>query len=232
MTPIFSLLHTTARLPDGWKKAAKEWRRTSDKPDLVEYVLTTDDPIDFLKAFKDMQFGVPGSFGQYAHWGQNKGRRNNVDGWNFAAELATGKVLINVSDDWFPPEHWDTELLRRIPDLGGEYAIDVDNSDNAGDLMAFCIVTRPYYERYGYLLNPEYEGLMSDVEFTDVARRDGVVVNARHIVFRHLNPETSTTPWDDVYRLHRKPGDLEFGQKVYERRKAAGFPKTEVAACH
>jgi len=224
MTPVFSLLHTTARLPDGWKKAAKDWEAKCDRPERVEYILSADVPIH-PKEIDDCPF--PGNFTFV--W--NNRRHNNVDGWNIAAETSVGNVLINVSDDWFPPEHWDTELLRRIPDLNCEYALDVDNSDGAGDLMAFCIVTRPYYERYGYLLNPEYEGLMSDQEFTDVARRDGVVVNAKHIVFRHLNPETSTTPWDEVYRLHRKPGDLEFGQKVYERRNAAGFPKVEVAAC-
>jgi len=211
-------------------KAAKDFFEKCDRPQDVEYILTVDQA-DHDK-MNCSYHHIP-QFGDRLYL-VNAKRPSNVDGWNLAAANSTGRFLITCSDDWFPPEHWDAGLLKALPcesnnelehfpHLDGAYALDVDNSDNS-NLMAFALVTRTYYERYGYLFHPDYVGLMSDQEFTDVAKRDGVVVNARHLKFRHLNPDSGTVEWDEVYRRHRKLEDLEYGQEVYERRKAAGFP--------
>ena len=133
--PTFSLCHTTARLPDGWRKAAQDWRDKCDNPGDVEHILVTDEPFrPESLPFADTKLVV------------NKGRRCAVDGWNTSAAHSTGKFLITVADDWFPCEHWDTELLKRIPDLDGEYVVEIDAGGDPG-LLTFSLLTRPYYNR-------------------------------------------------------------------------------------
>lgn len=210
--PIFSLVHTTARTPRGWRDAAKAWMQSADSTSKIEYVLSADFGETLDGIFCPVQ----------TVW--NRGPKTAVAGWNVAAEHATGRVLITVADDWFPCLHWDTELLKVIPDLDSECVVDVNTGGNP-NLLTFCILTRPYFERIGSrLFHPEYIGMYADNEFTDVAKRDGVVVNARHLFFQHFHPCHGTAKPDGIYARQNRPEAYQVGQAVYERRKAEGFP--------
>lgn len=217
MRPLISLCHATARLPEGWRAAALDWFAKADDQRNIEHVIVTDEWVSIDPVFPITRTGI------------NQKDRCAVNAWNRAAELSSGHLLITLSDDWFPPEHWDTKLLSALPDLNGEYVLMVDNQDNAGTLLAFSLLTRKYYERYGYIFYPEYYGMMADREFSDVAFRDKVVVDARHLKFVHLNPENGTVEWDPTYRWQRREEVLKFGQDLYERRKKAGFPELKKA---
>lgn len=235
MKPIFSLCHTTARLPKGWRAAAQAWKDNADHPELVEHIFVVDAPepgsVSVLATL-----GADFPFTGTTKFGINEERRCCVDGWNLAAKLSTGKFLINIADDFFPCPHWDTELIKVIEANGGfdkEMALDVNTGGNHG-LLTFCFITRPYYERFGYLLYPEYISVYSDNEFTDVAKRNGVVVDARHLLFKHIhplyNPEKDT---DEIYEWQSRPEAWEIGRKLYqERSKVAGLSvRRKLAMC-
>lgn len=231
MNPVISLCHATARIPDGWKAAAEDWIKKAGVPRMIEYILATDDPIDF-EDFTRFFVRIGGECGdqplsRYV-WTVNAGRRCAVDAWNESAKPATGKLIITVSDDWFPPEHWDTRLLECIPNLDGEYVLDVDNQDNSFPLLPFSLLTRAYYERLGNLFYPEYIGNMADNDFSAVARRDGVVLDARHLKFEHRDPSRGAT-WDEIYERQQK--GREVGLKVFERREKEGFPNSYREVC-
>lgn len=210
MMPVFSLCHSTARVPSGWLPAAQKWFARCDRPESVEYVLVHD-------AGTEVVGDNPG-FGSFAVRVNHK-RRTAVDGWNCSAEKSTGQFLITVADDWFPCPHWDTELLKVIPDLAGQYVVEVSTGGDNG-LLTFSLLTRPYYERYGYLFWHEYTGMLADNEFTDVAREDGVVIDARELFFQHRHPQYGTAPDDPVYRWQHRPEAFEVGLSVYARRRA------------
>jgi hypothetical protein len=226
----FSLCHTTARLPHGWTAAQQAWFDRCDQPLNVEYIVSVDK--GRLDALLGAQFldVLPPSSDRPPFWGRfattvNEGRKSAVDGWNAAAAASAGRFLITVSDDYRPCEHWDTEILKALPedhdeapDLDGEYVLDVDNQDNSFPLLPFSFLTRAYYARLGHLFYPEFIGMMADNDFTDVARRDGVVVDARHLKFTHLHPHRGSAPDDDVYRWQQRPEAWEVGNRVYNRR--------------
>jgi hypothetical protein len=199
----------------------RAWFECCDAPKRVEYVLSIDAgrQNDFLRASHAELMKTKGTFGRVVRV-ENFGRPCAVDGWNAAAATSTGRFLITVSDDYRPCEHWDTELLKAIPDINGEYVMDVDNQDNSYPLLPFSFLTRAYYKRLGYLFYPEFFGMMADNDFTDVARRDRVVVDARHLKFTHLHPHRGTAPDDEVYRWQQRPEAWEAGNRVYHRRKA------------
>jgi len=221
--PTFSLCHTTARLPDGWRAAAQAWNDAADNPGDIEHVLVTDDP-DFVPypdsqpIFADTKIGV------------NRGRKCAVDGWNKSAELSTGRFLITLADDWFPCPHWDTEFLKMIPDLDGEYVLEVDTGGNHG-LLTFSLLTRKYYQRYGYLFWPQYLGMYADNEFTIVARRDGVVIDARHLYCEHRHPLYGHGQMDETHKHQHRPEAFEVGEEIYRRRLVhLGFAKEYIPA--
>ena len=215
----FSILHATARLPDGWMRAAIAWA-SCDRMERVQYVLAID---------ADQWNARPVTGGQMTVV-CNPHRDSAVDAWNAAARCATGRVLILASDDLFPPAHWDAELRRVIPDLDGEYVVRVDNGPYCPELITHPMLTRAYYLRpgrgghpNGELFYPEYLSMGADDDFTAVAERDGVVVDARHLKFPHRHYRTGEEPIDEVYRWTNRREAWLVKRDVLARRVAEGF---------
>jgi len=228
LTPTFSLCQSTARLPDGWRKAAQTWLDSCDNPGDVEHIIATDEPLDvehFTEIFPNTVLTL------------NRGRRCAVDGWNASARVARGKFLITVADDWYPCPHWDSEILKALPskdgitDLDGEWVLDVNTGGN-DNLLTFSMLTRAYFDRltrdYDYqggFFYREYLGMFADNEFTDLARRDKVIINARNLYFEHVHPLYGKGEMDEVHQWQHRPEAFEVGGRVYQRRRIElGFP--------
>jgi len=229
---LFSLCHTTARLPDGWRAAAQAWFDNCDHPENVEHVLTMDCDGTAYRSLLDSPKVFPNTM-----WGENVGPRTAVAGWNLAAKLSSGKFIISLADDWFPCPHWDTELLKVLPDLDGEYVLDVDTAGN-DHLLTFSMLTRSYLMRYskgeGWLFYPEYTGMYADNDFTDSARIDKVIVNARHLRFEHRHPNYFKEVEPDAVHLWQgRPEAFRIGEKVYKKRCAEKGLKIQpiIAVC-
>jgi hypothetical protein len=182
--------------------------------------------VEFILAVnEDQPFTLPAD--ELAAWNRyalvQEGVTSPVTGYNRAAAIARGDILLQIADDYFPPAGWDEAIRQAIPDVQQEVVLDVDNSDGVARLLPFSILTRAYYERYGYIFYPGYHGLFADNEFTEQARRDRVVRNARHIVFQHLHPDRGTAPMDAIYT--RQKSHLTDGKALFKTRKAKGFPR-------
>lgn len=224
-SPAFSLCHATARLPRGWVNAFETWMKRADHPEEIDYVLTVDQQ-DYTEALRqdvyqvvhDSTAPMPKKF----HLNVNMGRPCAVDAWNSSAMASTGKFLITVSDDWTPPEHWDTLLTLASPDFNGEHVVDVRTSGPAG-IMMFSLLTRAYFERYGRIFHPGYIGMYADNDFTaqvmtDDQKTPGLYVNARHLEFPHAHPAYGTAENDDIYRRQHRMEAWRVGKKMLQSR--------------
>lgn len=224
----FSLCHATARVPDGWKKAYHAWRDNCDNWSDVEYVLCVDKlGGDYNRAYDELHDRGPAGIRLTI----NHGRNCAVDAWNAAGKAATGRFLITAADDMFPPPHWDTELLKVIPDLDGEYAIEVLTGTSPADneerrCMLHSFITRKYYERIGSnFFDPRFEGMYADDWFTEVARHHGVVVDARHLTFKHMHWIGTTVPYDEIYQRQNAAARYDRGLEIIGELRKAGYPK-------
>ena len=210
MKPLYSILHASAR-ETKWASAMQTWLARCASPENVEYVLSSDDPWD-----------VPGlAYG----WGRfviapNRGPRTSVSAWNTAAGVSSGHIILTIADDLVPPEGWDAKLLEAIPPerLNSDFVIEVSHGGN-DNILSFAFLSRHYYERFGYVYYPEYRGMRNDDDFSDVARMNGVIINARHLMFQHLHPHYGLSEIDDVYRHQHDPENYRLGDEIYARRK-------------
>jgi hypothetical protein len=237
--PSFSLIHTTKRLQGGgWIEAARRWMAAAANPLDVEYVLSIDAE-DFKGAASEgphcLAPAVPvvdltggplwrveesaAGPGFEFRLAINDGRPCPVDGWNAAAAASRGKFLITVSDDWAPIPRWDAALLGVIPSLDGQYVVWVSTGGNSR-VMTFSMLTRAYYERYGYVFYPEYVGMLADDDFTLTAQIDGVIIDCRESlpVFQHFHPAYGTAQNDAVYARQNRPEAWRVGYEVLRRR--------------
>lgn len=232
MEPIISLCHATRRLPNGWRHAAWTWFDKCVHKDQVEYILCLDE-CDWEQRPSSWKFGE--CFEKFTVV-KNTGRRCAVDAWNTTAQAARGKFLITVSDDWIPLiDGWDEEIIKTVPNLDGEFVLDVDNSDNSAFIMPFSLLTAAYLKRlisdHGYagFFHPDYFGMQADSDYSFCAHQDGVVIKAKHLRFYHDNPERGDCEWDDTYLWQRREEAQETGKAVLERRIREGFGKCQLS---
>ena len=231
MTPEISLIHPTARtrpseaFPLGWLEAERSWFEAAEAPERVEYIL----------AIHESRWGdwrqLPVAFSPWGYGTRlvcSHGRDCCVDNSAAAIALSAGKLLVIVMDDLFPPQGWDRMLVEALGgDLDQEAVVHVSTGARNDDRVFIPqVCTRKRLVRYGYVGHPAYYSMFVDNEFTDVARRDGVVIEAMHIRFHHRHPHISPGAQSDgIYESHANRRVFLEGKALYEARKAAGFPK-------
>lgn len=217
--PIFSICHASAR-PAMWLESHDAWWRTCKNQEQVEYIMAIDERWGFKRDESVLLHPQT-----RIHW--CTGKRGAITAWNEAAELSAGKILIMNADDMRPPQDWDAKLLEVIPDLNSEFVVEVSTGPLADDrrLMVLYILSRKRYERLGYVLHPDYTALWVDNEYTEHARLDNVVIDARSLRFEHLHPHQGHGKWDAVYESGNTQDSWNQGVALFNRRKAAGFPR-------
>ena len=129
----------------------------------------------------------------YSHHIVQEAERGCVAAWNLAAVHSRGRLLVQLSDDWEPVVGWDESFLAKLSDLDAPKVLRVSDGIRWDDLLWMAICTRARYEEQGFFLAPVYFGLYSNDEFSFRAYQDGVVVDARDLVFRHVHGDHDKT---------------------------------------
>ncbi len=220
--PRFSLAYTTAR-PTWIPGVVDRWRERARSPAAVEVVIAVDAPDE--DAARAMLGGAEPRPDSAPRLVVNRGPRTCVAGWNEAARATTGDVLIAVADDFDPPDHWDEALAAAAPGAWWRQDRVVAVADgNKPDVFTLAILTRPRYQRFGYLFHPAYASMYCDTEFTAVAQAEGVVIDARHLMFEHRHHDIGKRARDAVDRRQVSRERWRTGRALFAARRAAGFP--------
>lgn len=226
-TTQFSLCYATRR---SWFIApvVEEWLKSASNPELVEVVICVDseDILSVQKAHETVDKKPNVSLVV-----QENPPFNCVKAWNLAATKAKGRVLVMVSDDFVPPKNWDRDLLGLKPNwTQGEFVVRVNDCNNSTQDKPFTlpILTRTRYERFGHVFCPEYESMFSDTEFGERAEMDGVVINAKTLLFEHVHHSCFKRNEDDIDRQHSSKERWDQGEAIFKRRKALGFESAKL----
>jgi hypothetical protein len=243
--PLISLLHPTRRVtpskgfPRGWREAHDAWLSRADHPERIEYVLAVHK--SRWQTFRDGEMFV-GAFGSDEVDTVNLGRDCVVDQLNEAALASTGAILMGIQDDIFPPQGWDTMLLDAfefdVGPIGASVNAKGDTSlpeaaavfssgatpERDRELMIAGAITRKRYERYGHILDPDFESMYADNYNAWRIRRDAdaglcVLIERLDIKFEHRHPSLVGGPVDAAYEQENRQeaylaGSVIFHQKV------------------
>ena len=217
--PIFSLAFTSVR-PHVMPQVLELWN-TRSKLNQHEWCIGVDEGNEAcLAAAKALALRWPN-----VKVVVNKGDTTCVAGWNAAAAATTGKVIIAVADDFLPPYSWDQLLLSVEPHdwIDKEHVIKVEDG-YVHNIFVLSILTRKRYERFGYVFYPKYLSLFCDTEFGEVATRDGVVIEANHLLFEHLHPDCFKRERDGIDMTHASKARWNAGEMLFNFRRGQGFP--------
>ena len=215
-TPTLSLLHATRNRPTQATECRQKWLSTAAQPERVEhlFVVDFDDALsqDALASCNPLVVNDP--------------RGGCVAAWNMAAEHSTGDVLVQLSDDWVPPEGWDHLILSAIGDLSKPTVLRVSDGHRTDDLLCIAILTRARLKQQSYLFSPEYQGVYSDDEFSFKAYKDGVLVHAPGLCFTHAHPHyDATVQVDHTYLIQNSEERTRNGLLTFARRNSDAFGK-------
>ncbi len=207
-----SLLHPSRNRAAPAGASIAEWLEKSSGLHPIEYIISIDTS--------------DGQIADYRRLAERHGirliihpNRNSVQACNQAARVATGDLLIMVSDDFGCPQDWDDALARAIGDRR-DVAVFVHDGLGA-KTMTLPIVDRAFYQRTGYLLFPGYAHLYCDNDLEAVARRLGKLIDARHLMFPHRHFNVGASPFDDTYRKANRPWGRD--AHVFAKRHARDF---------
>lgn len=213
MSFAISLLHPTIR-PEAWQAASRAWIETCESPANVQYVLVPEPGVGFGR-FAPAEFPLVGD----GFISLNKRGRGLPQAFNHAASVSDGRILVTIADDLWPCAGWDRILLEAVgtTEIAAVWAeVGIPHLDS--QIIVHPILTRGYYEqRGGQIFHEGYTAWYADNEFSDIAMRDGVIIDARErLKFKHAHFA------DEVDSFHNQRGEQD--RVLYEARKAAGFP--------
>jgi hypothetical protein len=201
-----SLLHATRGRFQQAAAARRKWMEKAANQDAIEHIFALDaddaESLQYLTLWRNVVV-APGS--------------GPVRAWNAAAQACNGRVLIQLSDDWEPPMGWDQIILGRIGDTSKSAVLQVSDGHRTDDLLCMAILTRARYIEQGYLFHPDFFSMYSDDWFSECARRDGVVIDARDVVFEHLHPAFGKAEMDATYARSNAAERYAHGQVLLRR---------------
>jgi hypothetical protein len=205
-----SLLHATRGRTLKATMARATWFDKAANPEGIEHIFAFDADDEHSQPLRRFRHVIL------------DGRGGCVEAWNVAAHLASGDVLIQLSDDWVPPDNWDKLILERLGDLSQPKVLQVSDGSRKDGLLCMAIVTRKRWEDQGKnLFHPDFTGVYSDTWFSKRAFEDGVVVDARDLEFQHLHPFWGKAENDETYQRQNTTGRYVHGQRIYHQLEAA-----------
>lgn len=207
--PRISLVHATRGRPVQARECRQKWMESAARPEQVEHVFAVDcDDEESIAKLADLKPHVVAENGGGC-----------VAAWNLAAAHVTGKILVQLSDDWIPLPRWDDILAERIGSTNQPRVLRISDGHRADDLFCMAIMTRSRMKQQGWFLPPAYTGIYSDDEFSFRAFEDGVIVDARDVVFTHAHPNyDDSVPMDETYQRQNDNAKYAEAKKIFLER--------------
>lgn len=190
-----TILHPTCGRKEIAMKTMFKWLSLADKPFGIEYIFSVDNSDSDIWHSRIDLFPKTFSTTIMSCTVVKNDNRSAIDAINNAAKMATGDLLIVVSDDTDCQCNWDTKLLNNIRGRTDFLAKTVDGLQPT--LVTMPVMDRIYYKRYGYIYHPDYKHMFCDQELTAVAIMTGKYIKLP-ILFEHLHYSAGLSAKDDI----------------------------------
>lgn len=205
---MISILFPSRSRPDKCYKTCQDWILKAHCDVEVILSLDADDPM--LDQYKLPVIRIINH------------NRSAIDAINNAAKVASGDILIVVSDDTECPYAWGKNI-KKLTHGKCDWILKVQ--DGIQDwVITMPIMDRTYYERFGYIYYPEYQHCFSDTEMTCVAELTGAKV-VTTLQFPHAHYSIKKCDKDALNI--RNDATFEAGRKLFIERLKRNFDLPE-----
>jgi len=155
------------------------------------------------------------------YYGDNKSK---IEAINSDISNVEFDIVLLASDDMIPVvKGFDTVIKTKMtelyPDTDG--VLWFNDGYQGNKLNTLCILGKKYYDRFGYIYNPEYISVWSDNEFMDVANILKKQTYFEEVIIQHQHPDYGHGNRDGIHTLNAKFEALD--RATYNNRKAKNF---------
>ncbi len=195
-------------------KTANKWLTSAKDRQNIQYILSIDTTDDTLQEYKEL---MPNDV-EYVI----SDNKTAIQAINNAALRAENDLFIVVSDDFDCMYHWDAALIEAL-DGKSDFVVKTDDGAQPW-IITLPIMDKVYYQRFGYIYNPEYKHMFCDTEMTHV----GELLNKKihlPLVFRH-NHYTSGAMTKDAIN-EKNDSTWAQGESIYLKRVMSNFDLPE-----
>lgn len=145
-----------------------------------------------------------------------------VEATNRAAEVATGDILLYLSDDFKCPDNWG-HLIEQELDTTKPMLLKVDDCLQKFHVpvLTIPIMTKVLHKLLGYFFHWDFKSMHCDEHLYQRCARLGVLKFAPHLKFPHDHVSIGKSPDDDTYR--RSAGNWNHGVMMMNKHRRLGF---------
>jgi len=163
--------------------------------------------------------------GQYPNvrlcFGENESK---IEAINADLDGVDFDIVLLASDDMIPKvKGYDTIIKNKMkehyPDTDG--ILWFNDGYQGNRLNTLCILGKKYYDRFGYIYNPEYISVWSDNEFMDVGNILNKQTYIDELIIEHQHPDWGYGNRDDIHTLNSKYEGKD--HETYNNRKTKNF---------
>jgi hypothetical protein len=137
--------------------------------------------------------------------------RSAVDAIDNAAKVATGDILIVVSDDTDCEPDWALKIIEALQGKS-DYILKVWDGMQKW-VITMPVMDRVYYNRFGYIYHPGFKHMFCDTWLTHQAESLGRVIVRHDIVFNHLHYSAGKSKVDEINK--RADATWNEGKSLY-----------------
>ncbi len=209
---LISLLHPSRGRAAQGMATAKRWIESAGVP--VEHIFSLDHSDKYAQDYNAMANGILiKNHNQFV-----------VEATNRAAQIATGNILIYLSDDMDCIDNWGMKITEISHRYTGEFMIKVHDGlqEFRAEVLTIPIMSRALYNRLGYFFHPDYKSMWVDVDLYHTCNRIGAIKFHPEITFQHNHYCNGKAKRDETY--NRSDANFETGRAINKQRFRQGYP--------
>ena len=136
-------------------------------------------------------------------------------GWDILVNLSDDQVFTRKGFDKVIAEHCTNSTFLHLPD---GYVNE--------RLATMSIISKAYYDMFGYIYHPDYTSLWCDNEAMEVAQALGCYKYVNEHIFTHEHPAWTGEKPDE--QLIKTQNYYRQDERTYRKRKSLGFPQHSI----
>ncbi len=223
-----ALIHASRQRPQLAYDCFEEWIGKCSDASQIQYILALDDDDPSIPEYERL-FYSEGTDNLLLNITES---RNLVTAFNSASKeiYPTVELLLAISDDMGCFENWDVELFKLLEGVDNfkepKFIGVQDGVREYGVLLVYYITNRAYYDKFNYVLYPEYDGVFADNDMHCVAQLMNCIVHAPHLIFQHKHWSLGMSTKDEISSRNdftTNPEGWSRNQLIYQERAKRNF---------
>lgn len=156
-----------------------------------------------------------------AIWGTSEGKIHacNRD-MEFAGEFYI--LCLHSDDQWFVKEGFDLDILQAFESSFSGLVHFPDSFVNER-LCTYAMISKDYFDRFGYIYNLEFYSVYADNELQDVAKILNKYKYVNKHIFEHRHFVHGYGGRDDLLKRTEDPANYARDKAIYEKHKLNNF---------